>query len=170
MIRVGGMTEIEVKERKDRVDDALNATRAAVQEGIVVGGGVALVQGAKALEGLKGDNAIRTLALPSFARHWKHRCVRSPKTRALTARLLLARSAKATMQLSASTLRPKSMATCSSSVSSTRPKLSARAGRCGLDCWPADHDRSHGCRQARQRRRWRCGGGMPDMGGMGGMM
>jgi chaperonin GroEL len=57
VIRVGGMTEVEVKERKDRVDDALNATRAAVQEGIVVGGGVALVQGAKALEGMTGDNA-----------------------------------------------------------------------------------------------------------------
>ncbi len=56
VIRVGGMTEIEVKERKDRVDDALNATRAAVQEGVVVGGGVALVQGAKALDGLKGEN------------------------------------------------------------------------------------------------------------------
>ncbi|MFN6979014.1 MAG: chaperonin GroEL, partial [Gemmobacter sp.] len=57
VIRVGGMTEIEVKERKDRVDDALNATRAAVQEGIVVGGGVALIQAAKALEGLTGDNS-----------------------------------------------------------------------------------------------------------------
>uniref|UniRef100_UPI0039B8A5DF chaperonin GroEL n=1 Tax=Albidovulum sp. TaxID=1872424 RepID=UPI0039B8A5DF len=56
VIRVGGMTEVEVKERKDRVDDALNATRAAVQEGIVVGGGVALIQAAKALEGLKGGN------------------------------------------------------------------------------------------------------------------
>ncbi|MBS0573788.1 MAG: chaperonin GroEL [Proteobacteria bacterium] len=57
VIKVGGMTEVEVKERKDRVDDALNATRAAVQEGIVVGGGVALVQAAKKLDGLKGDNA-----------------------------------------------------------------------------------------------------------------
>ncbi len=57
VIRVGGMTEVEVKERKDRVDDALNATRAAVQEGIVVGGGVALVQGAKALNGLEGANS-----------------------------------------------------------------------------------------------------------------
>ena len=57
VIRVGGMTEVEVKERKDRVDDALNATRAAVQEGIVVGGGVALVQGVKATEGLKGENS-----------------------------------------------------------------------------------------------------------------
>jgi chaperonin GroEL len=57
VIRVGGMTEIEVKERKDRVDDALNATRAAVQEGIVVGGGTALVQAAKSLDGLEGMNA-----------------------------------------------------------------------------------------------------------------
>jgi chaperonin GroEL len=57
VIRVGGMTEIEVKERKDRVDDALNATRAAVQEGIVVGGGVALVQAAKNLDGLTGANS-----------------------------------------------------------------------------------------------------------------
>ncbi len=56
VIRVGGMTEVEVKERKDRVDDALNATRAAVQEGIVVGGGVALVQAGKTLEGLTGAN------------------------------------------------------------------------------------------------------------------
>ena len=57
VIRVGGMTETEVKERKDRVDDALNATRAAVQEGIIVGGGVALVQATKSLEGLEGANA-----------------------------------------------------------------------------------------------------------------
>ena len=57
VIRVGGMTEVEVKERKDRVDDALNATRAAVQEGIVVGGGVALVQAGKKLADLKGANA-----------------------------------------------------------------------------------------------------------------
>ena len=57
VIKVGGMTEVEVKERKDRVDDALNATRAAVQEGIVVGGGVALVQAGKSLDGLKGANS-----------------------------------------------------------------------------------------------------------------
>jgi chaperonin GroEL len=57
VIKVGGMTEVEVKERKDRVDDALNATRAAVQEGIVVGGGVALIQAGKVLEGLTGANS-----------------------------------------------------------------------------------------------------------------
>ena len=63
VIRVGGMTETEVKERKDRVDDALNATRAAVQEGIVVGGGVALVQAAKKLDGLKGENSDQDIGI-----------------------------------------------------------------------------------------------------------
>ena len=63
VIRVGGMSEIEVKERKDRVDDALNATRAAVQEGIVVGGGVALVQAAKSLADLEGANADQTIGI-----------------------------------------------------------------------------------------------------------
>jgi chaperonin GroEL len=56
VIRVGGATEVEVKEKKDRVDDALNATRAAVEEGIVPGGGVALLKASKVLEGVKGDN------------------------------------------------------------------------------------------------------------------
>jgi chaperonin GroEL len=57
VIRVGGATEIEVKEKKDRVDDALNATRAAVEEGIVPGGGVALLRAKKAVEALVSDNA-----------------------------------------------------------------------------------------------------------------
>ena len=56
VIKVGGATEVEVKERKDRVDDALNATRAAVEEGIVPGGGVALLRAAQAVDALKGDN------------------------------------------------------------------------------------------------------------------
>jgi chaperonin GroEL len=56
VIKVGGATEVEVKEKKDRVDDALNATRAAVEEGIVPGGGVALLRAASSIE-VKGDNA-----------------------------------------------------------------------------------------------------------------
>ncbi len=56
VIRVGGATEVEVKERKDRVDDALNATKAAVEEGILPGGGTALLYATKALNGLSGDN------------------------------------------------------------------------------------------------------------------
>ncbi|MBP7241948.1 chaperonin GroEL [Amaricoccus sp.] len=60
VIRVGGASEVEVKERKDRVDDALNATRAAVQEGVVAGGGVALVRAAKKLDGVTGENPDQT--------------------------------------------------------------------------------------------------------------
>ena len=57
VIRVGGATEIEVKEKKDRVDDALNATRAAVEEGIVPGGGVALLRAKAAVSKLKSENS-----------------------------------------------------------------------------------------------------------------
>ncbi len=60
VIKVGGATEVEVKERKDRVDDALHATRAAVEEGIVPGGGTALLYATKALEGLSGANEDQT--------------------------------------------------------------------------------------------------------------
>ena len=56
VIRVGGATEVEVKEKKDRVDDALHATRAAVEEGILPGGGIALLRALKALDGLKAAN------------------------------------------------------------------------------------------------------------------
>jgi chaperonin GroEL len=57
VIRVGGATEIEVKERKDRVDDAMHATRAAVEEGILPGGGVALLRAVKAIEKIRTQNA-----------------------------------------------------------------------------------------------------------------
>jgi chaperonin GroEL len=57
VIRVGGATEVEVKERKDRVDDALHATRAAVEEGILPGGGVALLRALKSLDGVRPDNS-----------------------------------------------------------------------------------------------------------------
>lgn len=60
VIKVGGASEIEVKERKDRVDDALHATRAAVEEGIVPGGGTALLYATKALKGLEGENDDQT--------------------------------------------------------------------------------------------------------------
>lgn len=56
VLRVGGATEVEVKERKDRVDDAMHATRAAVEEGVVAGGGSALLYASRVLESLKGDN------------------------------------------------------------------------------------------------------------------
>ena len=63
VLKVGGATEIEVKERKDRVDDALHATRAAVEEGIVPGGGVALLRASKALENLKVENEDQNVGI-----------------------------------------------------------------------------------------------------------
>jgi len=63
VLYVGAATEVEMKEKKDRVDDALHATRAAVEEGIVAGGGVALVRAIDALEGLTGDNEDQTIGI-----------------------------------------------------------------------------------------------------------
>jgi chaperonin GroEL len=63
VIKVGGATEVEVKERKDRVDDALHATRAAVEEGIVPGGGVALLRAIKAIDSVKADNDDQKVGL-----------------------------------------------------------------------------------------------------------
>ena len=68
IIRVGGATEVEVEEKKDRVDDALNATRAAVEEGIVPGGGVALLKASLKLVGIKGDNPDQTQGIAIIAR------------------------------------------------------------------------------------------------------
>ncbi|MEA1943128.1 MAG: chaperonin GroEL [Pseudomonadota bacterium] len=68
VIKVGGATEVEVKEKKDRVDDALNATRAAVEEGIVPGGGVALLKASAKLAGLEGDNSDQTQGIAIIAR------------------------------------------------------------------------------------------------------
>ena len=68
VIKVGGASEIEVKERKDRVDDALNATRAAVEEGIVPGGGVALLKASRVLVGMTGDNEDQNQGIQIIAR------------------------------------------------------------------------------------------------------
>ena len=63
VIKVGAATEVEMKEKKDRVDDALHATKAAVEEGIVAGGGVALIRAKQAVEGLKGDNHDQSVGI-----------------------------------------------------------------------------------------------------------
>ena len=63
MIRVGAATEVEMKEKKDRLDDALHATRAAVEEGIVAGGGVALIRAQQAIANLTGANADQTAGI-----------------------------------------------------------------------------------------------------------
>ena len=68
VIKVGGATETEVKEKKDRVDDALNATRAAVEEGIVAGGGVALLKAISSLDGMEGENPDQTQGIGIIVR------------------------------------------------------------------------------------------------------
>ena len=82
VIKVGGVTEVEVKERKDRVDDALNATRAAVEEGIVPGGDVMLLKAAKAIT-IQGDNEDQMRASTLCARPCNRRSAKSPRTLAL---------------------------------------------------------------------------------------
>ena len=74
VIKVGGATETEVKERKDRVDDALHATRAAVEEGIVAGGGVALLYASRALDGLTGENEEQNVGIKIVRRALQAPC------------------------------------------------------------------------------------------------
>ena len=80
VIKVGAATEVEMKEKKARVEDALHSTRAAVEEGIVPGGGVALIRALQALSGLKGDNEDQNVALIYSVVRWKRQCVRSLPT------------------------------------------------------------------------------------------
>ena len=168
VIRVGGMTEVEVKERKDRVDDALNATRAAVQEGVIVGGGVALVQAAKLLARPQG----RQLRPERRHRH------RAPRARSAAApdrrqrRCRRCRGCRQDPRVERSDLRlqrPDRRIWRHVQVRRDRPGQGGphRAGRRGVGRRPAHHHRGDGCRPARQGRRRRTGGGMGDMGGMG---
>jgi chaperonin GroEL len=108
VIRVGGATEIEVKERKDRVEDAMNATRAAVEEGIVPGGGVALLYATKVLEKLSTANDDQKVGID---------IVRRP-----------ASCSRSRTRPGASTPRPASTSTWSRRASSTRPRW------CALHC------------------------------------
>ena len=171
VIRVGGMTEVEVKERKDRVDDALNATRAAVQEGIVVGGGVALVQGAKALEGLTGDNSDQNAGIAIV-----RKALEAPLRQ-------IAENAGVDGSVVAGKVRESSDSAFGYNAQTdeygdlfkfgvidpakvTRTALQDAASIAGLlittEAMVADKPEKPGAGGA--------GGGMPDMGGMGGMM
>ena len=111
VIRVGGATEVEVKERKDRVDDAMHATRAAVEEGVVPGGGVALLYAIKALDKLTPANPDQKAASRSSARRCSGRRGRSPRTPAPTARSSSASCSRATTPTTATTRRRASSPT-----------------------------------------------------------
>ena len=114
VIRVGGATEIEVKEKKDRVEDALNATRAAVQEGIVPGGGVALLRAKKAVGKLTQRQCRRSGRHQHRAQGAsRRRCARSPRIPASKARSSSTRSSRTSRRRSASTRRTRNMSTWS---------------------------------------------------------
>ena len=103
VIKVGAATEIEMKEKKARVEDALHATRAAVEEGIVPGGGVALLRSQTALDELEGSTTSSASASTSCAARWRSRCAGSPRTPAWRARSSSTRSGRSRAP-SASTL------------------------------------------------------------------
>ncbi len=143
VIKVGGASEVEVKERKDRVDDALHATRAAVEEGIVPGGGTALLYATKALEGMKGINDDQTRGIDIV-----RKAIQAPLRQiaqnagfdgAVVAGNLL-RENDETQGFNASTDVYENLGCCwRDRPYKGRAYCIARRGVC---CWSVDHDRS----------------------------
>ncbi len=171
VIRVGGMSEIEVKERKDRVDDALNATRAAVQEGIVVGGGVALVQGGKALDGLEGANSDQNVGISIVRKALEAPLRQIAENSGVDGSVVAGKireSGDAAFGFNAQTEEYGDMFKFGviDPAKVVRTALQDAASVAGLlittEAMVADKPAKEGAGGA--------GGGMPDMGGMGGMM
>ncbi|SLN50469.1 chaperonin GroEL [Pseudooctadecabacter jejudonensis] len=170
VIRVGGMSEIEVKERKDRVDDALNATRAAVQEGIVVGGGVALVQAGKALDGLEGANGDQNIGINIVRKALEAPLRQIAENSGVDGSVVAGKireSDNAAFGFNAQTEEYGDMFSFGviDPAKVTRTALQDAASVAGLlittEAMVADKPSKDG---------GAAGGGMPDMGGMGGMM
>ena len=156
VIRVGGATEVEVKERKDRVDDAMHATRAAVEEGILPGGGVALLRAIKALEKVRTGNEDQKTGVDIVrkALSWPARQIAinaGEDGSVVVGKILDKRST-----ITASTPRPANTATWSPRASSTRPRSCAGAAGRGLGRRPADHHRGDGRRAAEEEGMPRC--------------
>ena len=168
VIKVGGMTEVEVKERKDRVDDALNATRAAVQEGIVVGGGVALVQAGKSLDGLKGANSDQDAGIAIVRRALEAPLRQIAENAGVDGAVVAGKVRESTDKnfgFNAQTEEYGDMFKFGviDPAKVTRTALEDAASVASLlittECMIADRPEPKGA----------TGGGMPDMGGMGGM-
>ena len=160
-----------MKERKDRVDDALNATRAAVQEGIVVGGGVALVQAAKALAGLNGENADQDAGIAIVRRALESPLRQIAENAGVDGAVVAGKireSDDATFGFNAQTEEYGDMFAFGviDPAKVVRTALEDAASVAGLlittEAMVADKPEPKGAAGA--------GGGMPDMGGMGGMM
>ncbi|PAU78635.1 chaperonin GroEL [Halovibrio salipaludis] len=169
VIKVGAGSEVEMKEKKARVEDALHSTRAAVEEGIVAGGGVTLVRALQAIEGLKGDNEERQMGINLLRRAMeaplKQIAYNSGDEPAVVVDKVLqgkgnygynAATGEYTDMLEAGIIDPAKV---------TRSALQAAASVAGLmittECMIAD--------QPEENDGGGAGGGMPDMGGMGGM-
>ena len=170
VIRVGGMTEVEVKERKDRVDDALNATRAAVQEGVIVGGGVALVQAGKALEGLEGQHSAQNAGITIVRKAIEAPLRQIAENAGVDGAVVAGKvreSAETSLGFNAQTEEYGDMFSFGviDPAKVTRTALEDAASVAGLlittEAMVADKPSKDGGAPA---------GGMPDMGGMGGMM
>ena len=159
MIKVGGATEIEVKERKDRVDDALHATRAAVEEGIVPGGGVALLRAIKALEGLKADNDDQKVGIDIVRKALQAPARQIVQNAGEDGSVVVGKileNAKYTFGYNAQTGEYGDLV----SRGRHRPDQGGalRAAGCGLGRRPADHHRGDGGRAAEGGRARRCPG------------
>ena len=159
VIKVGGASEMEVKERKDRVDDALHATRAAVEEGIVPGGGVALLYASSALDGVEGGNEDQTRGV-DIVRKSLTSLVRQIAANAghdgavVSGKLLDQKDTSYGFNAATDTYEDLVKAGVIDPTKVVRTALA----ECGLGRRPADHHRSCNHRQARRQgcwRRWR---------------
>jgi chaperonin GroEL len=166
VIKVGAGSEVEMKEKKARVEDALHSTRAAVEEGIVPGGGVALIRALQALEGLKGDNEDQNVGI-NILRKAMEAPMRQIVTNAGAEASVVVdkvKQSKGSNGYNAATGEYGDMIKFGlpDPAKVTRTALQAAASVSGLmittECMIADVEEEKGG-----------GGGMPDMGGMGGM-
>lgn len=150
VIKVGAATEVEMKEKKARVEDALHATRAAVEEGVVAGGGVALIRVASKLADLRGQNedqnvgikvALRAMEAP--LRQIVLNCGEEPSVVANTVK-----GGDGNYGYNAATEEYGNMIDMGIWINQSNPFCSAVRGFCG---WPDDHHRVHGYRPAEKR-------------------
>jgi len=167
VIKVGAATEIEMKEKKARVEDALHATRAAVEEGVVAGGGVALIRAQKALDKLVGSNEDQAIGIKILSRSIEEPLRQIVANAGEDAAVVLAevKKGKGTFGYNAATDAYGDMLDMGilDPTKVTRLALQNAASVAGLLLTtevmvaesPKDDDHKHG--------------GMPDMGGMGGM-
>ena len=169
VIKVGAATEIEMKEKKARVEDALHATRAAVEEGVVPGGGVALIRAQKALDKLEGANEDQTVGIRILSRSIEEPLRQIVENAGEDAAVVLnARQGgqgRVRLQRRHGRVRRHDRRGHPGSGQGHAPRAAER----GLGCGPAAHDGSHDRGSAEGRRacaRRRPGGGMGGMGGM----